>query len=113
MLATLLVLSAFILAGTFIEYRLEPTRICPDAYDVICMGPHQLVSLGFANIEPGPGSKLAKYHGKILGDRGLYMRFEMPRPIAAVFGGLLPLLAIIAALVLIFRHPGTSSRTTA
>jgi hypothetical protein len=114
MVAAFLAIAAFVLAGTFIEYRVQPIRACSGSFDVICMAPDQLITLGMVGIDPEPGSVLAKYHGKTQGDRGLYSRFNIPLPLAAVIGLLLPLASLIAALVLILRHSsGTNRRTIA
>jgi hypothetical protein len=114
MIAALLGIAAFALATTFIEYRVQPIRRCPGSFDVICMAPDQFVSLGMTQIEPKPDSDVARFRGKILGDRGLYSRFALPLPFAIVLGVLVPLLALIAAFVLILRRPSNiDSRVTA
>jgi hypothetical protein len=114
MAAAYCAVAALGLAGTFVEYRVQPIHMCPGSFDVICMAPDQLVTLGLTQIDPEPGSALAKYHGRTTGDRGFYSRFDIPLSLAAGLGLLAPLALLIASLVLILRRSaGANSRIPA
>ena len=98
-----LAIGAFFLAVIFIDYRVQPVRVCPGSFDVICLAPNEIVTLGLTDIKPPPDSDLARYHGKIGADRGLYSRYGLPRAAAVVGGILLPLLMLVTSIILIVR----------
>ena len=112
MSAALLALGSLVLINVFIEYRAQPIRMCPGSYDFVCSLRNEIVPLGRVDIDPAPGSLLARYGGKTVGERGLFAREPFP-PVATVIGGmLLPLLMLISAAVLILRPAKRTSEQT-
>jgi hypothetical protein len=102
--AGVLVLLSGALFWGLVEYREQPLEICPGAYDVICAPSDELLGLGNVDIEPPPDSAAARYHGKIAGGKGLFARHGIPRLVAGIGGGAIPVLLLIGALVLTVRR---------
>src|SRR5262249_23904084 len=112
-LAAILAVAAILLSASLIEYRVEPLQFCKGSIDVVCMAPDQILSLRQVDIDPPPGSVLARVHGKTGGGGGLFARFGLPPILAAIGGMLLPLTMFISAIALAFRRSSQTSRIVA
>lgn len=106
-------MAAILLPSALIEYRVEPLHACNGSIDAICMDPDQILFLGYADIDPPPGSVDARFHAKIAGGNGLFARFGLPPVVTAICGMLIPLIMLIAAIVLVFRRSSPAYRTVA
>ena len=95
--------AALVLAVYFVQYRVQPIRMCPGAVDVSCATPDTIVRLGLTEIEPQPGSLLARYHGRTAAERVLVARNGYVPESAAVWGIIFPVLLIFGAFLLTRR----------
>jgi len=94
---------ALILALYFVQYRVEPERMCPGTFDVLCDPPDTIIWLGLTQIEPAPGSLLARYHGKTGGVRVIAARQGYEPLFAAFMGLVLPAFLLLSSLLLVRR----------
>jgi len=92
---------ALLLTVYFVQYRIQPIRMCPGTFDVSCATPDTIVRLGRTDIEPEPGSLLARYHGKISGEKVLVARDGYAPKAAVVMGIIFPILLIFGALLVV------------
>ena len=103
-MVVILLLGAVATSSYFVEYRVQPISAAPGSFDVILGGPDEILFLGETEIEPSANSDLARFHGKIAAERGLFARHGFS-PLSAAIGGLIvPLVLFIVATYVALRR---------
>jgi len=98
-----LIICSLFLAGTYVEYRVEPISFAESTRDVVLLSEDEIIPLGLTTIAPKPNSVLAKYHGRIGAQQGIFARSGNSKFVAAVGGLLLPTLLMLIAIYLVAR----------
>jgi hypothetical protein len=108
--AAIFALIGIALSAYFVEYRVVPAHLCPGSRDVGCSPANEILFLGLTSVAPPPGSEVAKFHGRMGAERGLFARNGY-KPVAAGIGGiLLPILFGMTALFFVVSRSSTSNQ---
>lgn len=93
-ICSILLLSAVALNVYFVEYRVQPVLAVPGSSDFIVQGKGEILFLGWTTLSPKAGSDLARFHGRISAERGLFSRDNYPPLLSGIAGIIVPLALI-------------------
>jgi hypothetical protein len=96
--------AAFFFQHEFVEYDVHPLHVSANASDVLSPGDGEIIFLGLTTIAPEPGSDLARFHGRVGAERGIFARNGHAVSSAAIGGILVPILLTISAAYLLLRR---------
>lgn len=96
--------AAFFFQHEFVEYDVRPLHASANASDVLSPGDGEIIFLGLTTIAPEPGSDLARFHGRVGAERGIFARNGHTVSSALIGGMLIPILLILSAAYLLLRR---------